>query len=143
MIDRVAFSRGLTRIATVIRRAVDDATLEFYFEVLEQATTAEEWEAFTRAAAAAHLFDEIPALDVLERELALWRERTGRLRNGRRALPPARKPETPAEVEAWRVGIQAGLDRIRSEMAARGMPLDQVVGVMPAAPATRRKKARA
>lgn len=56
-------------------------------------------------------------------------------------LPAARKPETPAEVEQWRAGIQAGMDQIRAEMASRGMPLDQVVHSIPM-PGKRPRKRR-
>lgn len=55
-------------------------------------------------------------------------------------LPAARRPETPAEVEAWRRGMQAGLDKVREALASRGIHLDQVSRTMPAPPAKRRAR---
>lgn len=54
---------------------------------------------------------------------------------------PARRVETPADVEEWRRGINAGLEEVKRALAARGIDVERVGRPMPAAPAQRRRRA--
>jgi len=59
---RAEFARGLVRIAVGCRLTLDDATAEVYAEALADQTTADEWEAFTRAAVASGRWRFFPTL---------------------------------------------------------------------------------
>jgi hypothetical protein len=97
-IGKAAFGTGLGRFAIAARQPLDDGTLAVYFEALGQDVNGLEWEAFTRWAVKAEVFDWIPRLDELTAALAKWR------RDRRAKL--AGQAETPEEQDARQEAIR-------------------------------------